>query len=123
MKGRIDTIGFNMDKGLMSYANLRLKPIKGIICSDNAFNNAAGLVEVKCNDTVRNNVALQAELNSNIMVVCPKECADKEHFKVWGSLLYKDDSSVCRAAVHAGQLDDQKGGIIYLGIEKGQMGF
>jgi len=42
MKGRIDSIGFNYDKGMMSYFRLGTKPIKGIICSDNAFEKFGG---------------------------------------------------------------------------------
>ena len=58
MKGRIDSIGFNFDKGLMSYYRLGTKPIKGIICSDNAFEQFGQIVELKCNDTMRSNVKL-----------------------------------------------------------------
>lgn len=38
---------------------------------------------------------------------------------VYGSILYRDDSSICRAAIHSGALDDNKGGIVFIGIEKG----
>ena len=44
LKGRIDTIGFNYDKGKMSYVNLKESKIKGIICSDNAFENFGQLI-------------------------------------------------------------------------------
>ncbi len=30
-----------------------------------------------------------------------------------GTMVYMDESNVCRAAVHAGFLDDQNGGSIY----------
>jgi len=35
-----------MDKGLMSYFNLNEKPIKSIICSDNAFDGSQMLIEI-----------------------------------------------------------------------------
>jgi hypothetical protein len=102
LKGRIDTVGFNLDKGKMSLFRLDAKKIKGIICSDNAFDHFGSLIPIKCNDTMRNNVLLQAGLHSSISVVCPKNCAKMKEFKVWGSMLYRDDSSICRASVHAG---------------------
>lgn len=37
--------------------------------------------------------------------------------------MYRDDSSICRAAVHAGQVDDSLGGVVYVGIERGQVEF
>lgn len=116
-KGRIDAIGFNYDKGMMSYFRLRDKAVKGIICSDNAFDTSGGLIKLTCKDSVRSNVKLQAGLHSNMAAVCPKECADKVEFNIYGSTLYRDDSSICRAAVHSGQIDDTKGGVLYIGIE------
>lgn len=78
MKGRIDSIGFNFDKGLMSYYRLGTKPIKGIICSDNAFEQFGHIVELKCNDTMRSNVKLQASMHTNVIAVCPKDCGKDE---------------------------------------------
>ena len=66
LKGRIDSIGFNYDKGLMSYFALSSKKIKGIICSDNAFDKFGALIDIKCNDTMRNNPKLQAGMHSNV---------------------------------------------------------
>jgi hypothetical protein len=60
----------------MSYFRLRDKAIKGIICSDNAFNTFGNLIQLKCKDSVRNNVKLQAGLHSNQAVMCPKECGE-----------------------------------------------
>lgn len=33
--------------------------------------------------------------------------------------MYKDDSSICRAAIHAGAIDNEKGGKVEVGIERG----
>ncbi len=123
LKGRIDSIGFNYDKGMMSYFGLAGKKVKGIICSDNAFDHFGSLIPIKCNDTMRNNVALQAGMHSSIQAMCPKNCAKELDFRVWGSVLYRDDSSICRAAVHAGQIVDTEGGVVYVGVEKGQLGY
>lgn len=55
MKGRIDSIGFNYDKGKMSYFKLGSKDVKGIICSDNAFEVFGNVVDLNCSDSVKNN--------------------------------------------------------------------
>jgi len=78
LKGRIDSIGFNYDKGKMSYFRLGTKEVKGIICSDNAFEQFGHIVELKCNDTMRSNVKLQANMHTNVIAVCPKDCGKDE---------------------------------------------
>lgn len=37
---------------------------------------------------------------------------------VYGSKLYKDDSSICKAAIHNGAIDT-KGGVAVFGIARG----
>lgn len=34
--------------------------------------------------------------------------------------MYKSDSSICKAAIHSGAIDNNLGGICYVGMEKGQ---
>jgi hypothetical protein len=53
--------------------------------------------------------------------MCPKNCGKEKEFKVWGTALYRDDSSICRAAIHAGAYVDSEGGIVYVGVEKGSL--
>ncbi|KAM9808779.1 macrophage mannose receptor 1-like isoform 2-T3 [Syngnathus typhle] len=42
-------------------------------------------------------------------VLCPPGCAKLEH-QVYGTLVYKADSNICAAAVHAGVIRDKTGG-------------
>ncbi|MEE6519925.1 hypothetical protein FKM82_017704, partial [Ascaphus truei] len=44
-------------------------------------------------------------------VICPKECLN-EKGNVWGSNIYTDESSICRAAIHAGRLTNDGGSVI-----------
>ncbi|XP_075472669.1 cysteine-rich secretory protein LCCL domain-containing 2-like [Ascaphus truei] len=47
-------------------------------------------------------------ISSITEVVCPAGCLDAEG-PVWGTDIYTDDSSICRAAIHAGRLTDAGG--------------
>ena len=53
--------------------------------------------------------------------VCPpaRSAADRGH-PVWGSNPYTDDSSVCRAAVHAGAITYAAGGKVTFELRPGQ---
>ena len=49
---------------------------------------------------------------------CPRKCLSDESSKVYGSMMYSGSSSVCKAAIHAGVIDNSQGGICYVGVEK-----
>lgn len=53
--------------------------------------------------------------------VCPANppAAEREH-PVWGADVYTDDSSVCRAAVHAGAISYARGGRVTVEPRPGQ---
>ncbi|XP_053549096.1 mucin-12-like [Bombina bombina] len=51
-------------------------------------------------------------------VMCPAGCLD-ESGNVWGSRVYTDDSSICRAAIHAGEITDD-GGCVFVELKPGQ---
>jgi len=51
-------------------------------------------------------------------VICPAGCSSGR--PVWGTDVYTDDSSVCRAAVHAGIVDLEQGGAATLTILPGE---
>jgi len=53
------------------------------------------------------------------MVSCPPGCAGQS-INVWGSGPYTADSGLCRAAVHAGALNDQTGGSFQVVMDRGQ---
>ncbi len=47
-------------------------------------------------------------------VFCPAHC-DANHAQIWGAGPYKDDSAICKAGIHAGQISDQGGALeVYL---------
>jgi hypothetical protein len=54
------------------------------------------------------------------MISCPSGCAAKSKFKVFGENVFHGKSSVCRAAVYVGELDDSKGGVAFIQIVPGK---
>ena len=50
---------------------------------------------------------------------CPPGCEDRSGRSVWGTDIYTDDSSICRAAVHDGAIGD-RGGLVKFWIVEGQ---
>lgn len=58
-----------------------------------------------------------------VKIYCPPGCINVEG-DVWGTIIYKDDSSVCAAAIHSGKLESN-GGSVYVinyGIYKDFLG-
>jgi len=54
------------------------------------------------------------DIGTLIVGHCPDGCIDKEG-QIWGTGIYTRDSSICRAAIHAGVIDDS-GGIVEVAI-------
>jgi len=91
----------------------------GVVCSTN---DAKGMtksesVELKCDSILRSNIDLEGKIGSSYQIVCPKNCAEKHEFRVFGYLKYSDLSSICRAALQVGLITDDKGGELLIGIE------
>lgn len=53
------------------------------------------------------------------IAVCPAGCSGA-FGSVWGQGPYTTDSSICRAAIHGGALEDNKGGKVTVKIKPGQ---
>lgn len=53
-------------------------------------------------------------------VECPKNCAKADGGSVIGAMIYNDESSICKAAIHAGFLISEKGGEFILTIANGE---
>lgn len=53
-------------------------------------------------------------------VDCPKGCGKAVGGSVIGSMIYNDESSICKAAIHAGFLISDKGGEFLLTIANGE---
>ena len=56
---------------------------------------------------------LRGDIGSVFLLLCPRDCA-KVSGTVTGTGIYTKDSSICRAAIHAGVIKNKKGGMIAL---------
>lgn len=66
------------------------------------------------------NKQLSGPTGKQIRVQCPRNCADQEGGAVIGSMIYNDESSICKAAIHAGFLVNEHGGEFILVISNGE---
>ncbi|XP_040216245.1 uncharacterized protein LOC120945822 [Rana temporaria] len=72
-------------------------------------------VHASCSTSARN-------LQESILIVqCPSECQVNGR-TVWGTDVYTDDSSICKAAIHAGILGNN-GGLVTVGKRPGQQSY
>lgn len=69
---------------------------------------------VTCNDNARTASLASLAPGQSVVVTCPANCAGT----IWGTGTYTDDSSVCRAAIHAGVIP-ASGGQFLLTIAPG----
>lgn len=74
-------------------------------------------VEVACAQSAQSLVGVTGD---TFEVVCPVGCAEG---RVWGTEIYSDDSSICRAAIHAGALDADGGGTVLVTLHEGQASY
>ncbi|MHC5670501.1 MAG: LCCL domain-containing protein [Nostoc sp.] len=59
---------------------------------------------------------LRGQLNQDFTFICPPNASI---FKVWGTDVYTDDSSICNAAVYAGLITTRNGGQVTIRIRPG----
>lgn len=63
------------------------------------------VMELQCKDTMINNMKIlkkNYEEGDSFKVKCIEECSEKKEFKVYGSLMYSEESSICKASAHMG---------------------
>ncbi|KAI4836902.1 LCCL domain-containing protein [Plasmodium brasilianum] len=116
------TAGISYDDGSFKFFNLETSDISAIVCSTNSTENDAVLqyLSITCGTTALED-HFNSIVNTNIVVLCPIGCDNKQFQKsaVYGSKgIYSDNSSICRAAIHSGVIDN-KGGLVNITIESG----
>ena len=79
-------------------------------------------VEIECDTNLRGNLFGNYELYTNLRLECPRNCAS-ESFPIYGSGLYTDNSSICKAAIHSGIIKDSEGGKIEINLEPGKSSY
>lgn len=125
-----DFLGFDKEK-LVPF-NLAYSKIKGLLCSTNSHNineenkNLNDWIKIKCTTSVKYNQEFPMSFspNANFKIKCPQNCMKfKDKSKVYGSDFYKDDSSICLAAIHNKKMDPEKGGFISIKILEGKRNY
>ncbi len=76
---------------------------------------AAQVIEAGCSF---NATQIRGEIGSSHLVNCPPACGDTGG--LWGTDTYTGDSKICRAAVHAGIINDASGGNVVVTIDPGR---
>ena len=81
--------------------------ITGMVISMAVFAGACGKkVNLSCGDSIKSQNLLEQK---SFIAVCPADCSTKGG-SVWGTDKYTTDSSICKAAVHSGAIDNASGG-------------
>lgn len=100
--------------------------IIGVICSSNQHeivNKRKDYIELSCEDSLRKEDIMKDYYKkyTSLKMVCPRNCMNYEKGYVYGSDIYSDNSSVCRAGIHSGVISNEGGFIevnMVSGVEK-----
>jgi hypothetical protein len=82
---------------------------------------AGPTIELACTTVAEDGDLGALAIGTSVSVRCPAGCRDET--AVWGTDVYTDDSAVCRAAIHAGVIDVERGGAFVLTIQGGEAGY
>ncbi|WP_292760568.1 LCCL domain-containing protein [Nostoc sp. NOS(2021)] len=80
---------------------------------DHRTTQLASVPQITWSDNASN---LRGQLNQDFVFICPP---NGSIYKVWGTDVYTDDSSICNAAVHAGLITTRNGGQVTIRIRPG----
>lgn len=107
-----DGIGLGMSKEKLILFKLGNFSLAGIMCSTNDMPIYAPskLASMKCDSVLLANNLFKGVPGSALGVSCPRQCKDKVMFPIYGTTSFDSRSSICRAALFAGIIDDAEGG-------------
>eukprot|EP00375_Theileria_parva_P001758 XP_764433.1 hypothetical protein [Theileria parva strain Muguga] len=71
------------------------------------------VINLSCYDTLTSHSEFQGEFGSFKVASCPMGCMD-EPASIKGTYVYTRDSSICKAAIHSGVLDNSGGEIVVI---------
>ena len=104
----------------VTFEKLNKSRVAAILCSSNydIKKNDMNYKSIDCNSTLRSDEFSSTQTFSNIRMICPEECASSKAL-VYGTKIYTDNSSICKAAIHSGVITDI-GGIVEVNFEPGK---
>jgi len=83
--------------------------------ADRSFrvSKAPQLTGFNCQTTASEGDISKAPVGKKFVVLCPAKCSNQKG-NIWGTDVYTDNSSICRAAIHYGILSDKGGEVSFL---------
>ena len=60
------------------------------------------------------------KVNTILKIGCPADCSKSKGFKVIGTGPFSEFSSICRAAVYSGAINDVEGGLVEVKVIAGK---
>jgi len=117
----INLAAFGKEENIV-FENLNKSKISAVICSTNkdGFKEEKQYFDADCRTNLRTDTFIGYELFSNLRLYCPSGCGAETTASVYGTDIYTDNSSVCRAAIHAGIIKDNEENIVEVHVEPGK---
>ncbi|KAI8504490.1 cysteine-rich secretory protein LCCL [Branchiostoma belcheri] len=82
-----------------------------------------GVMQADCRTTVDQYCPYRGRPIHCPRFYCPPSCASYQYARVYGTGTYTDNSSICRAAIHAGVLQDYEAGYVDIWARKGRTSY
>ncbi|XP_078606729.1 cysteine-rich secretory protein LCCL domain-containing 2-like isoform X5 [Branchiostoma floridae x Branchiostoma japonicum] len=82
-----------------------------------------GVMQADCRTTVDQYCPYRGRPIHCPRFYCPPSCASYQYARVYGTGTYTDNSSICRAAIHAGVLQDYEAGYVDVWARKGSTSY
>lgn len=108
--------------GNIVFEKLLSSKISAVICSTNKTGSKIkkNFIDVDCETNLKSEQFSSNEVFSILRVNCPSDCANVKSAKVFGSDVYTDNSSICRAAVHSGAKKDDEESVVEIQFQPGK---
>lgn len=98
--------------------------IKGVVCSNNydPEKERTRIAKIQCHEKMQNNNLFDGAYNTNFRLHCPPGCLSNKEpgMRVIGTSIFRDDSSICLAAIHNGIIKNESGGYLIVGSDTGR---
>ena len=113
-------IGYNKNKS-PCFFNLGSPEAKigALICSTNSHVPPLSdptEASLTCSDVLVGNAKIDGSIGTKVKVLCPSFCKEKSEHKIYGKDTFSDNSSICRAAIYSGMIQDTEGGSVMVVI-------
>lgn len=110
---------FSKNNAIYSSLSALSTKIAAVVCSTNKSGKKTyNFIDLNCDDNLRSEVFSNYERFSALKMLCPNRC-ELSTAKVYGTDIYTDNSSICKAAIHSGAIGTD-GGYIEVDLLPGE---